>query len=56
MQEMFLPLHAPLTPECDQKVNKGFFLKVVMLHNTLKRLTHTTTCKQKFCPYWHPFF
>ena len=35
------PLHAPLVPERGQKVKTIFFLKMVMLHIELKRMTRT---------------
>ena len=46
IQAKIAPLRAPSSPEWGQEVKTIFFLKMAMLRITLKRMTHTTTCKQ----------
>ena len=53
IQANISPLCAPSTPGVGSKDQNIFFLKMVMLHIKLKRMTCTTTCKQYFCPYTH---
>ena len=43
-----VPLHIPLTPGVG---SKGFFSESAHVDIKLNGIKHTTTCKQRFCPY-----
>ena len=53
MQAHDLNLHTPLAPGLGSKVQKVFFLKVVMLHIKLKGMERRAACKYIVCPYKH---